>query len=98
MNELLKYRVQVFGASVDSPELNAEFAKKNSYNFPLLSDPEKGLAKALGVLSANGAFAQRWTYVIDEKGIIREIDKKVAPANHGKDLTAKLATLGIPKK
>jgi peroxiredoxin Q/BCP len=97
MSELQKYRVQVFGASVDPPALNKEFSDKNKYNFPLLSDPDKTYAKALGVLSPNG-FAMRWTFIIDEQGVIREIDKKVAPANHGKDLAAKLEALGIPKK
>jgi peroxiredoxin len=98
MSTLSKYRVQVFGASVDPPELNKQFAEKNSYNFPLLSDPEKGFAKALGVLNPANGFAARWTYIIDDQGVIREIDKKVAVANHGKDLAAKLEALGVPKK
>ena len=97
MSTLSKYKVQVFGASVDPVELNKQFAEKNKYNFPLLSDPEKNFAKALGVLSPAG-YAQRWTYIIDEQGVIREIDQKVTPANHGKDLAAKLEALGVPKK
>jgi thioredoxin-dependent peroxiredoxin len=98
MSQLSKYNVQVFGASTDPVELNKQFSEKNSYNFPLLSDPEKGYAKALGVLSANGAYAQRWTYIIDDKGIIRHIEKTVMPGSHGKQLAAKLEELGIPKK
>jgi thioredoxin-dependent peroxiredoxin len=98
MSALSKYKVQFFGASVDPVDLNKKFSEQNKYNFPLLSDPEKSYAKALGVLSPNGAFAQRWTYVIDDQGVIRSIDKMVKPANHGKDLAAKLEELGIPKK
>jgi peroxiredoxin Q/BCP len=97
MSALSKYKVQVFGASVDPPELNKQFSDKNNYNFVLLSDPQKTLAKELGVLSPAG-FAMRWTYIIDEQGVIREIDKKVSPASHGKDLAAKIESLGIPKK
>src|SRR5688500_10197899 len=97
MSTLSKYQVQVFGASVDPVELNKQFAEKNSYNFPLLSDPEKTYAKALGVLAPQG-FARRWTYIIDKDGVVREIDMKVTPANHGKDLAAKLEAMGIPKK
>lgn len=97
MSALSKYQVQFFGASVDPVELNKQFAEKNQYNFPLLSDPDKTYAKALGVLGPAG-YAQRWTFIIDKDGVIREIDKMVKPANHGKDLAAKLEALGIPKK
>ncbi len=97
MSQLEKYKVTVFGASVDAPEKNKQFSDKNHYNFVLLSDPEKGYAKQLGILAPQG-FAQRWTYIIDDQGVIREIDKKVAVANHGKDLAARLEALGIPRK
>jgi len=98
MTELSRYRVQVFGASIDSPAANKEFAARENLNFPLLSDPEKRYARALGVLGPGGMFAQRWTFVVDEQGIIREIDRQVKPGSHGKDLAAKLDALGIPKK
>jgi thioredoxin-dependent peroxiredoxin len=97
MSTLSKYQVQVFGASVDPVELNKQFAEKNNYQFPLLSDPEKAYAKLLGVLAPQG-YARRWTYIIDKDGVIREIDMKVATASHGKDLAARLESLGIPKK
>lgn len=87
-----------FGASVDPPELNKQFSDKNQYNFPLLSDPEKSYAKKLGVLNPANGFTFRWTYIIDDKGIIRDIDKTVKPGSHGKDVLAKLEALGIPKK
>lgn len=87
-----------FGASVDPVELNKQFSDKNQYNFPLLSDPDKSYARALGVLNPAGSFALRWTYIIDEQGIIRDIDKAVKPGTHGKDVVAKLEALGIPKK
>jgi thioredoxin-dependent peroxiredoxin len=97
MNELSKYKVQVFGASVDTVDLNKQFAEKGKYQFPLLSDPDKGFAKALGVLSPAG-YANRWTFIIDKDGVIREIDKEVKVQSHGKDLGAKLEALGVPKK
>lgn len=98
MSALSKFKVQFFGASVDTPELNKQFSDKNSYNFPLLSDPEKSYAKSLGVLNPANGLTFRWTYIIDDQGVIREIDKMVKPGNHGKDLAAKLEALGIPKK
>src|SRR5437667_12022367 len=98
MSTLMKYRVQVFGASVDPVDLNRQFSEKNHYNFVLLSDPEKHLAKALGVLTPDEKYARRWTYVIDADGVIRDIDMKVAVAHHGKDLAAKLEALGVPEE
>ena len=98
MSTIQKYKVQVFGASTDSVEDNQKFSNNNKYNFVLLSDPDKSYAKALGVLHPTGIFAQRWTYVIDDQGVIREIDKSVKVANHGKDVAAKLEALGVPKK
>lgn len=98
MSALSKYQVQFFGASVDPPELNKQFSEQNSYNFPLLSDPDKTYAKQLGVLNPANGFANRWTYIIDKDGVIREIDKMVKPGSHGKDLAARLEALGIPKK
>jgi peroxiredoxin Q/BCP len=87
----------VFGASVDPVDANKKFSENNNYNFVLLSDPDKAYAKALGVLSPAG-FANRWTYIIDKEGVIREIDKMVKVGDHGKDVAAKLDALGIPKK
>ncbi len=98
MSQIGKYRVQVFGASVDPVDANKKFAEMNKYPYPLLSDPEKGYAKSLGVLNAERGFANRWTYVIDPEGVIREIDKMVKVGGHGKDVAAKLETLGVPKK
>ena len=83
---------------MDPVEQNKKFAELNKYEFPLLSDPDKTYAKALGVLNPERGFANRWTYIIDEKGTIVEIDKMVKPGSHGKDLAAKLEELGIPKK
>jgi peroxiredoxin Q/BCP len=97
MSALSKYRVQFFGASVDTPEANKQFSDKNRYNFPLLSDPDKTYARTLGVLGPAG-FANRWTFIIDDQGTIREIDKMVKPTQHGKDLAAELEALHIPKR
>lgn len=98
MSKLQEYKVTVFGASVDPVEANKAFHAQNNYNFVLLSDPTKEYATKLGVIAPNGAYAQRWTYVIDDQGVIRHIDKGVKVASHGGDIAAKLGELGIPKK
>ncbi|MBI3947937.1 MAG: redoxin domain-containing protein [Armatimonadetes bacterium] len=98
MSFLSQFNVQVFGASTDPVEANREFAERQGYPFPLLSDPDGRVAKAFGVLNAKGTAAQRWTFVIDDQGIIRHIDRKVKTDTHGKDLAEALGALGMPKR
>ena len=84
-------------ASVDSPEDNRGFAEKNEASFPILSDPERAMAEAYGVLSGPGGYARRWTFYIDAEGKIIEIDKGVSPSTAGADLVANLEALAVPK-
>ena len=65
--------------SVDTPEDNKAFAEKEQADFPILSDPEKTVANAYGVIPPNRPpdrqFASRWTFYIDPQGKIAAIDK-----------------------
>ena len=94
--ELKKLNIAFFGASVDPADLNKKFAESLGAKYPLLSDTDKSVAKAFGVLGPRG-FAQRWTFYIDKEGIVRHIDKQVKPASHGKDVAAKAKELGFDK-
>ncbi len=90
--------VAYFTASVDSVEKNTDFAKSLSVvDYPILSDPDKSVAKAYGVLGGAG-FAQRWTFYIDKEGKIAAIDKKVNTKKAAPDVAAKLKELGLAGK
>jgi peroxiredoxin Q/BCP len=92
-----KYKVQYFMASVDPLEGeqgNKAFAAAHNADFPLLSDPDKSVAKAYGVLSDRG-FANRWTFYIGKDGKILAIDKAVKPATSAEDMAAKLGELKV---
>jgi peroxiredoxin Q/BCP len=65
----------VLGISLDSQERNRKFAQETGATFPLLSDTDKEVARAYGVLSFTRLFANRVTFVIDKDGIIRHIDE-----------------------
>ena len=65
----------MLGISLDSQDRNRKFAEETGASFPLLSDTEKQVAKAYGVLSFTRLFANRVTFVIDKDGIIRHIDE-----------------------
>jgi peroxiredoxin Q/BCP len=77
--------------------VNKKFAESLGADYPILSDPDKTVAQAYGVMSPRG-FANRWTFYIDKDGIIKEIDKKVNPDKAGADLAAKIKELGLEGK
>lgn len=83
-------------ASTDSVEDNTGFAEKNEASFPILSDPDKSVARAYGVLAGLG-YARRWTYYIDAEGVIRMIDRDVDPRTAGEELVRNLEVLGVPR-
>ncbi len=66
--------MQVFGVSFDSPEANAKFAAKREFPFQLLSDSDRALAIALGLVEdASAWFAPRVTFVVSADGIIEQV-------------------------
>jgi peroxiredoxin Q/BCP len=93
--------------SVDKPEDNKGFAEKEQADFPILSDPDKKVAFAYGVIPPDRPpdrqFASRWTFYIGPDGKILAIDKGatgrgINPATAGQDLITKLTELGVKKK
>jgi peroxiredoxin Q/BCP len=88
--------------SVDKPEDNKAFAEKEKADFPILSDPDKSVANAYGVIPAgrppDRQMASRWTFYIGPDGKILAIEKTVRPASAGEEVVAKLAELGVKKK
>jgi peroxiredoxin Q/BCP len=103
------YDVAYFMASVDTPDKNQQFAKMEEANFPLLSDPDKKVATAYGVLNSRGT-ANRWTFYIAPDGTIQHIDKAInqqiqelsngsctTDCGPGPKLAAKLSELKVKK-
>jgi thioredoxin-dependent peroxiredoxin len=82
---------------VDDAETNRKFAEELQADYPILSDPEKKVAAAYGVLGDKG-FASRWTFYIDPDGKILEIDKVISVKTAGEDIVKKLEALGVRKK
>lgn len=89
-----EYDVAYFMASVDPVEANADFAAEQNADFPLLSDPDKRVARAYGVLS-EGGYANRHTFYIGVDGRILAVDRQVNPATSAEDIAATLGRLGV---
>jgi len=66
---------EVFGVSLDDPQRHRRFADSLRLNFPLVTDPERRLAKAFGVLRLWGLlpFTRRVTFVVDAGGTVRKV-------------------------
>ncbi len=95
--EISAFDVAYFMASVDAPETNRDFAEQNRAGFPILSDADRTVSTAYGVLSERG-FAKRWTYFIDPEGVIVRVDREVDASSAGADLVNHLEALGVPRR
>jgi peroxiredoxin len=75
MAKLNSANAQVYGISVDTTFVLAEFKKQQNLNFPLLSDFNKEVIQAYGAFNPDmigmKGIAKRSTFVIDKDGIVR---------------------------
>lgn len=46
----------------------------------------------------DAGYARRWTFIIGKDGKILDVMTEVSPSQHGKDVAAKLAALGVPRR
>lgn len=78
---------EIIGVSVDSVESHKKFSTKFGLPFPLISDKEKRIAKAYGVLRVTGT-TNRVTFIIDKNGNIAKIFPKVDVSKHTEEVVA----------
>ena len=60
---------------MDRREKNKKFAESLGVTFPILSDEDKSVSRQYDVLIPLIRLANRYTFVIDRQGIIRQIIK-----------------------
>ena len=78
----------VVGVSPDGSASHDKFKSKFDLPFPLVSDPEHEISEAYGVWKEKSLYGRKFmgiersTFVIDEKGKIAEIHRKVRVKNH----------------
>ncbi len=81
-------KVKVLGVSPDSTRSHQRFREKYKLTFPLLSDPEKNLARAYGVWVKKQNYGrdymgiERSTFLVDADGVVRKIWRKVRVPGH----------------
>ena len=70
----------ILGVSPDDVDSHEQFTRKFGLPFPLLADfhPKGAVAEAYGVFNAERGNARRVTFIIDEQGIVRDMDASAA--------------------
>lgn len=88
----------VLGVSPDAPKKIAKFDDKYELGFPLLGDEEHKVAEEYGVWVEKSMYGrtymgmERTTFVIGPDGVIKDVFRKVKPAEHDQKVLASLAT------
>lgn len=73
-DEQPKYRkkaVRTFGVNPAGLESHEKYAAKFSFNFPLLTDPDRTVTAAYQALKADGKGVERTVYLIGTDGRVR---------------------------
>jgi thioredoxin-dependent peroxiredoxin len=96
---LKKRGAVVLGVSGDSRESHEKFRAKYKLNFPLLSDPDKAVAKKYGAWGEKVLYGRksvgmiRSTFVIDAEGVVRKVFPRVKVDGHDEQVLAALDEL-----
>lgn len=83
LEDLVDYGIKLVCASADSTKKLATFIEKNSLTFPLLH-ADKSVIRAYDVDALIGI--QRYTFLIDENGIIVKVITNVDVDNHAQQI------------
>lgn len=86
--EFEKEGAVILGVSKDSIQSHEKFKRKHDLPFTLLSDPDGKVLDLYGVWKKRSLYGrtfmgtERTTFLIDEKGIIRKVYRKVKAKGH----------------
>jgi peroxiredoxin Q/BCP len=84
--------VRVLGVSPDSPASHDRFTAKCDIGFPLVSDPDKALASALGVWVEKSMYGrsymgiERSTFLVGADGKVERAWRKVKASGHAQQV------------
>ena len=89
----------ILGVSPDGVKSHQKFKVKYELPFTLLADTEHAVAEKYGVWKEKSMYGRKYmgiertTFLIDAKGVLREVFEKVKPAGHADEVAAALAAL-----
>ncbi len=88
VKEFEKEDAVILGVSKDSVQSHQKFKRKHELPFTLLSDPEGKVLDLYGVWKKKSLYGrtflgtERTTFLIDEKGIVKKVYRKVKVKGH----------------
>jgi thioredoxin-dependent peroxiredoxin len=87
----------VLGVSLDKMDSQTSFKAKHALPFDLISDADKKIATAYGVLATGRLFTRRETFIIDPNGRIAHIFDKVNVDRHDAEVLDVIRALKAAK-
>lgn len=91
-SKFLKANCEIFGVSRDSLTKHENFKAKQKFPFDLISDPDETLCKHFDVIHEKKLYGKvhmgivRSTFIIDEKGILKQEYRKVKVKGHAEEV------------
>src|SRR2546423_2026381 len=74
------------GISADPVDRQRQFSEKHGFDFPLLSDPDRAVARQYGVKRPGPLFNRRATFLIGPDGkLLAEIASEIGLAQHARE-------------
>ncbi len=89
----------ILGVSPDSVASHKKFKTKYELPFTLLADTEHAVAEKYAVWKEKSMYGRKYmgiertTFLIDAKGVLRQVFEKVKPAGHAEEVAAAIAAL-----
>ena len=81
MAAFTKHNVQPFGVNPAGVESHARYVEGFKLNFPLLSEPDRAIARAYHALKDDGVGIQRSVYVVKRDGTIAFAQRGAPPVS-----------------
>jgi len=81
MAKLEKAGIQPFGVNPAGVEAHASYVQKLRFNFPLLSDPDRAIARAYHALKDDEKGIQRSVYLVRRDGTIGFAQRGTPPVD-----------------
>ena len=97
--EIKKLGAVVLGVSPDSLKSHDKFIEKQSLNFPLLADEDRAVCEAYGVWVEKSMYGRKYmgversTFLIDKKGKVAKVWRKVKVNGHTEEVLEALKAL-----
>jgi peroxiredoxin Q/BCP len=79
MTKLERAGIQPLGVNPATIESHRKYVEKMRFNFPLLSDPDRAIARSYHALKEDGAGIARTVYLVAQDGTVRFAQRGAPP-------------------